>query len=283
MGLQFCSFASGSSGNCYLVKTEKTNILVDVGITGKRIVAGLAGQDLNCEDLNGILLTHEHTDHVKSIRMIARKSKTAGIYGSEGTLNQVRELVAEDRLFTMRRAADDSIEDEEGGWISFRIGDITVEPFDLSHDAAEPTGYSLRAEGRQVTIVTDTGCVTDEIFEHIRTADLLVLEANHEVNILKMGPYPYPLKQRILGNEGHLSNETAGEILCRMLDARRYSGLGEERVPTILLGHLSRENNTPNQAFLTVRNILQEHEYYVHRDLELQVILRDEESQLFEV
>ena len=270
MALEFCSFASGSSGNCYLVKTENTNLLVDVGITGKRIIAGLDRQGLCCDDLDGILLTHEHTDHVQSIRMIARKAKGACVVGSEGTLNRVRERVPEDRSITICGETE-----------ALKIGDIQVVPFSLSHDAAEPVGYSFRSGGKQVTIVTDTGCVTEEIFGQIRRADLLVLEANHEVNILKMGPYPYPLKRRILGDEGHLSNDAAGYVLCRMLEERK--GRDEEAVPKVLLGHLSRENNTPQQAFLTVRNILFENGFYVNRDLELGVIRRDEESPLFEV
>ena len=273
MALEFCSFASGSSGNCYLVKTENTKLLVDVGITGKRIIAGLDGQGLCCEDLDGILLTHEHTDHVQSIRMIARKAKTACVVGSEGTLNRVRERVPEGRLITICGGAAVGTDVE--------IGDIQVIPFSLSHDAAEPVGYSFRTDGRQITIVTDTGCVTEEIFGQIRRADLLVLEANHEVNILKMGPYPYPLKRRILGDEGHLSNDTAGQVLCRMLEERKEKE--EEDIPKVLLAHLSRENNTPQQAYLTVQNILFENGFYVDRDLKLTVILRDEESPLFTV
>ena len=268
--MEFCSFASGSSGNCYLVKTEETNILVDVGITGKRILAGLDGRGLSCEDLSGILLTHEHTDHVKSIRMIARKAKTAEIIGSEGTLAKVRDRLPEDRSITICAETE-----------KYMVGDIEVRPFALSHDAEEPIGYSLRSGGRQITIVTDTGCVTEEIFREILRADLLLLEANHEVNILQMGSYPYPLKQRILGDQGHLSNETAGLVLARMLEERKTRN--EDDIPRVLLGHLSRENNTPQQAYLTVRNVLFENGFYVHRDLELAVVLRDEESELFVV
>ncbi len=129
-----------------------------------------------------------------------------------------------------------------------------------------------------MTVVTDTGVITEEIFEQMKTADLLVLEANHEVNILRMGSYPYPLQQRILGDEGHLSNETAGRILCSLLDQ-----MHGERVPRVLLAHLSHENNTPQQAYLTVKNILFERDYFVDRDVKLAVIRRDETSPLLEV
>ncbi len=268
MALHFCSFASGSSGNCYLVESDNTTLLVDVGITGKRILAGLEENGHEPEDVDGILLTHEHIDHVRSIRMLGRKAKRAQVFGSAGTLSGIEP----DRLPEGRtHRLPDPLED-------FSVGDIQVRPFSLSHDAGEPTGYSFCQDGEQITIVTDTGCITDDIFSQIREADILVLEANHEVNILQMGPYPYPLKQRILGDHGHLSNETAGNVISKMLDTRE-----KEEPPVVLLGHLSRENNTPQQAFLTVRNILFENDYYVGQDLTLDVILRDECSRRFRV
>ena len=268
MALSFCSFASGSSGNCYLVESENTTLLVDVGITGKRILAGLQENGHDPTEVDGILLTHEHIDHVRSIRMLGRKACHAEVFGSSGTLNGIEpDRLPQDRTHALTFPLED-----------FRIGDIQVKPFALSHDASQPTGYSFCHEENQVTIVTDTGYVTEEIFRHICQADLLVLEANHEVNILRMGPYPYPLKQRILGEEGHLSNETAGDTIARMLDVREKND-----PPTVLLGHLSRENNTPQQAYLTVRNILFENDYYVDRDVALDVILRDEVSRRYEV
>ncbi|NLD10633.1 MAG: MBL fold metallo-hydrolase [Clostridiales bacterium] len=266
MGFSFCSFASGSSGNCYMVESDSTTLLVDVGIAGKRILAGLEENGLQVENINGILLTHEHIDHVRSIRIIGRKASQAEIYGSEGTFSCIEDKLPPDRTHPLT-------EDEP-----FDIGDITVMPFDLSHDALEPMGYSFVHDGRQLTIVTDTGYVPDDIFDQIRGADTLVLEANHEVNILRMGSYPYPLQQRILGEEGHLSNETAGNTICHMLDA-----LDGKKTPKVVLAHLSNENNTPEQAYLTVKNILFENDYYVDRDLELSVVRRDDPSPLIEV
>ncbi|MGN0658183.1 MAG: MBL fold metallo-hydrolase [Emergencia sp.] len=274
MSLQFCSFASGSSGNSYLVKSENTSLLVDVGIAGKRILEGLEGKGLQPEELSGILLTHEHVDHVRSLRMMSRKAACAKIYASGGTLAQVSDLVEPGKGFTVQAGEP------------FMAGDIEVRPFDLSHDAAQPTGYSFVHEGRQLTIITDTGYVTAEMEVHIASADLLVLEANHEVNILKMGSYPYPLKRRILGEKGHLSNEAAGECLCRMLDCRRADPAGREcgrDVPAVVLAHLSRENNTPDQAWLTIRNILFESDYYIDRDLTMTIAYRDEAGPFLEV
>ena len=272
MALQFCSFASGSSGNCYLVKSDKTALLIDVGITGKRILDGLAEQNLYPEQIDGILITHEHTDHVKSLKMMSKKASEARIYSSSGTLARIMDKIQGDRARAVAVGE------------RFAVGDITVISFRLSHDAAEPVGFSLIHEGRQVTVVTDTGCISEEMFRHMVKADLLVLEANHEVNILKMGSYPYHLKRRILGDEGHLSNETAGECLCRILKTRQsLAGGAPRQMPSVLLAHLSRENNTPSQAYLTIRNILFEEDFYIDKDLKLDVAPRDETGSCMEV
>lgn len=266
MAFSFCSFASGSSGNSYLVRSDSTILLVDVGIAGKKILAGLEENGIDIEDIDGILLTHEHIDHVRSIRMIGRQAVNAMVYGSEGTFACIEDKLPKDRTH--------SLSDEE----YFVVGDIKVTPFHLSHDAIEPMGYTFENEGRQLTIVTDTGYVTDEILEQIDAADMLVLEANHEVNILRVGPYPFELQQRILGDEGHLSNETAGHTICQMLDS-----IDGSRVPKVVLAHLSQENNTPEQAFLTIKNILFEEDYYIDKDLELSVVKRDEPSPMIEI
>lgn len=267
MAFNFCSFASGSSGNCYLVKSDRTALLVDVGITGKRVMAALADIGLPADRLNGILITHEHIDHVRSLRMISKKAENAGVYASGGTFAEVGDRVARENMRRVR------------GGEEFFIGDILVRTFSLSHDAAEPLGYSFVQDGRQLTVVTDTGCITEEIFDQIKTADLLVLEANHEVNILRMGNYPYMLKRRILSDTGHLSNEAAGECLCRMFSCRESAA----NAPKVLLAHLSRENNTPQQAYLTVRNVLFEEDIYIDKDLRLEVIERDSAGPLMEV
>lgn len=267
MALQFCSFASGSSGNCSLVKTDRTALLVDTGITGKRILGGLADMGVEPARLSGILITHEHVDHVRSLRMLSRKAENARVYASEGTLEEVGDKIRPEK-------AEIVCSGEE-----FQIGDILVRAFALSHDAAEPLGYSFIHEGRQVTIVTDTGIVSDEILSQAQQANLLVLEANHEVNILRMGAYPYALKRRILGDRGHLSNEAAGECLCRMLQCRDP----QREAPHVLLAHLSRENNTPQQAYLTIRNVLFEQELYIDRDLTMDVMERDATGPVLEV
>ncbi|MCH3954149.1 MAG: MBL fold metallo-hydrolase [Eubacterium sp.] len=266
MGLEFCSFASGSSGNCYLVRSDSTSLLVDVGIAGKHILSGLKKCGMEAPDVDGILLTHEHTDHVKSIRMMGRKASNAEIYSTAGTLDCVRDKLPEDRATAIDRNQH------------FTVGNIEIQAFPISHDAADPVAYTFRCDGRMLSIMTDTGIVTDEMFQHIQPSDTAVLEANHEVNILRVGPYPYPLKQRILGDHGHLSNETAGNTVCRLLEEHK-----SDHMPRIVLAHLSHQNNTPEQAFLTVRNILFEDDYYVGKDLNLSVARRSEPTPLLTV
>ncbi len=269
MTLEFCSFASSSSGNCYMVRSENTTLLLDVGVAGKHILAGLAEKGTDIENIDGILLTHEHIDHVKSLRMMSRKAVNAGVYASKGTLSQVCDKISDEVMQPVMAQQ------------TFSIGDIEVRPFALSHDATEPLSYSFCKDGRQITVVTDTGCMTMEAFDQLKEADLLVLEANHEVNILKVGAYPYSVKRRILGDEGHLSNETAGKCLCDVLRYRKEQG--REEVPKVVLAHLSKENNTPGQAYLTIRNVLFEEDFYIDKDLELDIAHRDEIGKSVEI
>ena len=253
MGLRFCSFASGSTGNCYLVRTDDTALLVDCGISGKRIVEALGSRGLDPRDISGVLITHEHTDHTQSIRVMSKKADNAGFYATRGTIKALSDRVPLERFTPIRRTD------------SFAIGDIEIRSFGLFHDASEPVGYSFTCDGRMLSIVTDTGIVTDGIYEAIKDSNALILEANHEVNILRAGPYPYELQQRILSDFGHLSNVTAGEVICRILDDRH----DPDDIPYVLLAHISRHNNTPYQAELTVQNMLFEHGYMPDRDVRI--------------
>ena len=165
----------------------------------------------------------------------------------------------------------------QGGDV-FTVKDIKITAFGLSHDAAEPVGYSFEKNGRKIAIVTDTGYVTEDIFRAIRGAEALVIEANHEKNLLLYGRYPYPLKRRILSDQGHLSNEDCGAALCRFLRE-----INREKVPRVVLAHLSSENNTPAQALLTVRNVLEENDFYAGRDFILSVAPKAEIGEIIVV
>ncbi len=265
-GLEFISFASGSSGNSYMVRTDAASIIVDCGIAGRRILSAAADSGRPAEEADAILITHEHTDHIKSVRMMGRRCRRAVVMGTKATLACVQDLLPEGRARSIDRNE------------TFEVGDIHVTAFPVSHDAADPVGYTFEAGGRKLALLTDSGYVSQDMYSHLMDADALILEANHEVNVLKVGPYPYALKQRILGKQGHLSNEAAGSVLTQVLRVER----GRKK-PQVLLAHLSHENNTPEQALLTVRNVLFEETYMVGQDLELAVASRTEPSPVFRV
>ena len=262
MSLKFCSFASGSSGNCYMIQCEETVLLVDVGISGKKIMHGLASAGIEPEQVAGILITHEHSDHIKSLKTVNKKLVNATTFCNIGTWPYLQELVPKERQVTF-----------ESG-VPFQIGEIIVKPFRISHDAAEPVGYSFFAQGKQISVLTDTGCVTEEIFEEIKDADLVALEANHDKDVLQFCRYPYHIKRRILSDHGHLSNDAAGECICRLVG-------DNTKKRQILLSHLSHENNTPEIAKVTITNIMETAGIYAGGEVLIDVITREEISSIY--
>ena len=263
MTLSFCSFSSGSSGNCYLVKSQSTALLIDAGISSKRIHEGLEKSGTSFALLSGLLITHEHSDHIKSIKTLWKKNQL-DIYANSSTWHAMKTDIPDENRKTFMVGE------------SFIIGDIAVKAFNVFHDATDPVGFSFYHQGKQISIVTDTGHVTEDILEEIAGADLLILEANHDVNMLKIGRYPWFLKQRVLGEEGHLSNEAAGEAIVKILTIN-----GKER--SVLLAHLSKENNFPLMAYQTVKNILEEKDYYIGKHIEVDMIVRDQISFVYDL
>lgn len=243
MSLAICSLASGSSGNCYMVRSQGTALLVDAGISARRIRNGLARLDVDPAMLEGVLVTHEHSDHISGLRTLTR-SGNLKIYANDQTFRGMGLSLPEERC--CRFSTGDS----------FQVGELEVRTFAVSHDTADPVGYSLGFGGQRITIVTDTGTVTRALIDEIRDADILVLESNHDENILRMGSYPWFLKQRILGERGHLSNEAAARALASVLQDEMRQGRKKPR--RVLLAHLSRENNFPEMAVATMENILEE-------------------------
>ena len=234
--MRLCSIASGSSGNCIYVGSDTTHILVDTGISRKRTEEGLTQIDISLQDIDGILITHEHSDHIGGLGVISRKyhipiyatKKTIDAIGKSSSLGRV-----ESELFHPVTADE-----------TFMIKDIKCNPMHISHDAADPVAYRFKCGHKQLAVATDMGTYTDYTVECLKGMDALFLEANHDVNMLQVGPYPYPLKQRILGDRGHLSNERSGQLLSKLL---------HDKLQTIVLGHLSQENNLPELAYETVR------------------------------
>lgn len=234
--MRLCSIASGSSGNCIYVGSEATHLLVDVGISGKRTESGLNTLGLTGKDLDGVLITHEHADHVSGLGVIARKYGVP-IYATRGTIAEIKKCRS-------LGAIDNSLFHEVQEDKKLTIKDLTVNPMRISHDASQPVAYRIGYGDKKVGICTDLGVYNDYTVECLKGMDALLIEANHDVNMLQVGPYPYYLKQRILGERGHLSNENSGRLLSRIL---------HDKLQAILLGHLSKENNLPELAYEAVR------------------------------
>ena len=224
-------FASGSSGNCALVSDGETHILIDAGISARRICAGLTAQDVAPADLAGVLVTHEHSDHVKGLAVLLRRDPTA-VYALPAVCAALRKLLPE-RTDCLHEVAPGE---------PFCLGDVRVTPFPTPHDAAGSCGYRLDGSAR-FGFCTDLGTVTDAVRAALCGVDCAVIEANHDPELLRTGPYPIYLKRRIASDHGHLSNESAGALAVY---------LAENGAQQLILGHLSRENNTPRAALETV-------------------------------
>lgn len=265
--MRLCSIASGSSGNCVYVGSDTTHLLMDVGISGKRTEAGLAELGLTMKDIDAICITHEHADHISGLGVLARKYGVH-IYATRGTVEAIRKTSSlgqiDESLFRVIVPDERCI-----------IKDIALYPVRTSHDAADPVAYRIDHDGRRIGLITDLGCYNDYTVECLRNLDLLYLEANHDVHMLQVGPYPYYLKQRILGERGHLSNESAGKLLSRLL---------HDNMQAIVLGHLSKENNLPELAYESVRvEVTMSDTEYSGNDFPLYVAKRDVVSEVIEV
>lgn len=234
--MRLVSLASGSSGNCIYIGSDEHHILIDTGIGRKRVEEGLAALELSPADLDGVLITHEHSDHISGLGVLARKYEIP-IYGTAGTLERVRQVKS---LGAFPGDLFHSIRPGEA--LSF--GDLDIHPFSVDHDAADPVAYRVDCKEKSVAVVTDLGEYHPETVEWLADLDALLLEANHDVRMLQVGPYPYYLKQRVMGKQGHLSNESAGRLLAE---------IWQPRLGHVLLGHLSKENNYAELAYETVR------------------------------
>ena len=233
--MKLCSIASGSSGNCIFVGSEETNLLVDAGISAKRIEYGLNQIDIKPDTIQGILVTHEHSDHVSGLGIMARRYHIP-IYATYETAmafrgNRYLGEIAEELI--------NYVESDK----TFMINDISIEPFSTSHDAANPVCYTMQIDDGKIGIATDLGKYDDYILSKLNGSDLLLIEANHDINMLMVGKYPYYLKQRILGDRGHLSNDSSAGLISKLLNGKTQQ---------IILAHLSKENNYEELAYETV-------------------------------
>ena len=236
--LTFTTLASGSSGNAALVSCGRTHILLDAGISARRITTGLRSLGVDPGELAAILVTHEHHDHINGLPVLTKKLRVP-IVSSGPTCRQ---------LCCKVPFVEDLVREQEPG-TGVQLGELWVESFSTPHDAAGSVGYSITGDGCRMVLCTDLGYITPEVQQVVRGCDLLVCEANHDEEWVRTGPYPYYLKQRVLGRRGHLSNEAGAQLA--LLAAQNGAR-------TILLAHLSEENNTPAHALEVVGRTLRQ-------------------------
>lgn len=254
--------ASGSSGNSLYIESEQKKILVDAGLSGKKITSLLAEVGRKPDDLDVILVTHEHRDHIHGVGVMARKYKL-DIYANEKTWAAMDPMIGnvpleQKQIFEMGKV--------------LTLGDLDIESFGVSHDAAAPQFYSFHKNDKSFVMLTDTGYCSDHVRGVIRNADAYLLESNHDLEMLRMGPYPWNLKQRILGDHGHLSNEDGALVAADIIG---------DKTKRIYLGHLSKENNLKELAHLTMENTLREHDLGVGYDFDVYDTDPDRACELF--
>jgi phosphoribosyl 1,2-cyclic phosphodiesterase len=253
MGLRFSILSSGSTGNATVVANDDVKILIDAGLSAKRIEQLLQEREVSAKEFDAILVTHEHSDHIKGLGAVARKYDLP-IYANEKTweeLNKQIGVIAEDKQCVIETGA------------TLEIGSIQVQSYGISHDAAEPVGYCFYDGEEKLSLATDLGYMSGKVKEQIQDSDVLILESNHDIELLRMGKYPWNIKRRILSDLGHLSNVAAGEGLCEVLGSR---------TKRVYLAHLSRDHNMMDLARMTVGNIMQDNGISTTDD---QVTLKD--------
>lgn len=262
--IKFCSLYSGGSGNCIFICSGKTKILIDAGLSGKRIIEALHSIGENPMELSAVLITHEHIDHTKGVGILSRKFNIP-VYANESTWNamewEIGPVNQQNKMYFNTGS-------------EFEIGPIGVKAFPIPHDAAEPVGYNFYIGDKKITLATDIGHITNSLLKNLEASDLLFLESNHDIEMLKVGPYPWPLKKRIMGEDGHLSNDMAGKVIAYF---------AEQGMRRFVLAHLSKENNFPELAYQTVLNALTEKSICVGTDVSLEVASRDRVGRVIEL
>lgn len=250
-GLRISVLSSGSTGNVTYIESPHERLLIDAGLSGKRIEKLMGDIDRSLTDVNALLVTHEHTDHRKAVGILARRYEQLDVYANQGTWDAMAPRIGKVDLAQKYLFAPDTVQ---------TFGDIDVESFSVSHDAAEPQFYAIHYEGKTFVILTDTGYVSEHVEGVIKNADAYLLECNHDVEMLRMGDYSWPLKQRILGDKGHLSNEEGADVLMDVLG---------NRTKRIYLGHRSLHNNMQSLCHLTVASMMENQDFGVGHDFEL--------------
>lgn len=260
--MKIVTLGSGSKGNCTLIASDSTYILIDAGLPLGEIEAKLISLGVNPQKINGILITHEHSDHIKSVGLFSKKYKTP--------------VFAHVLEWKILRTKLDICEDLQGqfGDSDFYIGDLTISNFKLSHDANLCVGYSVYNNGAKFSIATDLGCCPPEIIEKLKGSNIVILEANHDETLLANNPkYPVLLKRRILSSKGHLSNKTTAEVISQLVGGTNQ----------IILGHLSEENNNPNLAYNSIKTFLAQKGIIEGKNIFIDVATQHKMGNIFEI
>ncbi len=253
--IRFCTLFSGSSGNCTFLSNGQTAVLVDAGVSCSRICAALRQVGFPPGGLDGVLVTHEHTDHIRGVGVLSRKYGVP-VYANGPTMEEILKVSGD--------LAPGGVRIIDAGQ-PFGIGGMEIFPFAIPHDAAAPLGYTIRCGGSYYSVATDMGHISKPVLHHLCRSEAVVIESNHDVEMLRQGPYPYPLKKRILSDDGHLSNDNAAHL------AAQLAIWGTRRV---VLGHLSEHNNTREKAYAAAKQKLEEANIQIGADVLLQVAPR---------
>ena len=265
--MRLASLSSGSNGNCIYVGDDNTHVLIDAGISLKAVEEGLNALELTLKDIDAILITHEHSDHIKGLGVLERKCEIP-IFASEGTIKGIKSTKS---LGNFNFDCINSLNNLQ----SFRIKNLNFNPHKIYHDANEPLCFSFNDNKSSAAVVTDLGHFDDELIEGLGKLDFVLAEANHDVRMLQLGPYSYQLKKRILSDIGHLSNESCGRFVSRLLN---------DDIKGIMLGHLSDKNNLPELAYEAVKvEITFSETKYEGNDFPIYVAKRNEISDIINI
>ncbi|HHU63290.1 MAG TPA: MBL fold metallo-hydrolase [Clostridiales bacterium] len=264
MSLKICPLFSGSSGNATYIASKATSILVDAGLSGRRIQQACCCIDVDIRSIDAILISHEHRDHIMGAGILSRRYDIP-IYATA--------LTWEAMVDELGPVADKNIKIMDIN-TEFEIKDMVVKSYPTPHDAVQPVGFCFFAHGKKISITTDLGHTNDEVIKTIEDSDLVMLEANHDVEMLKAGPYPWHLKRRILSENGHLSNGDAGKTISKLMKGN---------LQRVILAHMSKENNFPELAYQTICNILAQHGIVPGKDIQIGLANRDRHSGIYEV
>lgn len=262
--LNFCSLYSGSSGNSLFIETQNTKLLIDAGVSSKKIENALFDIDIDPSTLDGILITHEHSDHVQGLGTFSKKFNLP-VFVNQETLDAMpkqRDKIKAEHIKIFK------VTDK------FSIGDLDIKPFSIPHDAANPCGFNIWKEDKKISIATDIGHMTNNILKQLEESLFIMLEANYDPEVLRCSSYPFTLKSRIAGPTGHLSNEMAGKTISHLVQ----SGL-----KNAMLGHLSKDSNFPELAYQTVIDELICHQSFDKDCFGLKVASRDNHSKLIHI